>query len=131
MLHPINYLSVSANFLVKIGRIFNIFAKIFRDLQNVWHDLWKFNKIVKDVGRKIKDPWRSWQKNEILARIWKLLKYFSKIFRDLQNVWHHLWKFNKIVKDVGRKIKDPWRSWQKNEILARIWKLLKYFSKIF
>ena len=109
---------------------------IFTDLQNFPA------KIVQDLGRKEKDPWRSWQENErsskILTRIWKILKEFSKIFkgslkflsRSLEirtrssKVLTGKWK---ILKDLGKKMKDPWRSWQE---LWRFWQENKKSLKI-
>ena len=69
-------------------------VKIFKDLLLSSQDLQGFSKfllrsfkMVKDLGKKMKGPWRSWQENErslkILARKWKILEYLNKNFEDI------------------------------------------------
>ena len=53
----------SSKFLPRSSRIFYFPAKILNDLGR------KILKIRKDLGKKIKDPWRSWQENERSLKI--------------------------------------------------------------
>ena len=54
----------------------------------------------------------------------------------MKNWWlwgHHCLRKWKILEDLGKKMKDPWRSWQENEgslkILTRILKILMKILK--
>ena len=109
MLHPINPSLNKLIFLLKFCRFYNILAKIFNDLPFPCQDLQRSSislprssriltgkckilakkwKIPEDLGKKMKDPWKSWQENErsskILARKWKIPEDLRKNFEDLQ-----------------------------------------------
>ena len=106
----INCVKIS-NFLAKI---FGFLAKIFKDLLLSCQDLRGFSKsllrslkTVKDLRKKMKGPWRSWQENErslkILARKWKILEYLNKNFEDIYSK-----DFSKIfMKILIRILKGP------------------------
>ena len=153
----------------KSSRIFLFLAKIFKDLWFSCQDLQgsfiffiffflrfliflprslRIFKIFRQDGRKVKDPWRSWQENErsskILTRIWKILKEFSNIFKGSLNFLSKSLEIRtrssriltgkwKILKGLDKNFDDPWRSWQENEtslkILARKWKILEDLNK--
>ena len=139
------------DFLAKIfrGLLFSLFFYFPRFLIFLPRSLRIF-KIFRQDGRKVKDPWRSWQENErsskILTRIWKILKEFSKIFKGSLKFLSRFLEIRsrssriltgkwKILKDLGKKMKDPWRSWQELwrslKILAREWNIPEDLNKNF
>ena len=105
-------------------------TKIFKDLSLSYQDpeqsccqsseiLLKNLKILKDLGKKIKGPWGSWQEKE---RSLKILKSKLKI---LAWIWRYLkilaWSLQilaiklKIVEDLGKNVIDPSKFWQENK----------------
>ena len=121
----INCVKIS-NFLAKI---FGFLAKIFKDLLLSCQDLQGFSKFllrsfktVKDLGKKMKGLWRSWQENErslkILARKWKILEDLNKNFEDSYSK-----DFSKIfMKILIRILKGP------HEDLQGSYQILQIFS---
>ena len=94
-----------------------------QDLQGFSKFLLRSFKTVKDLGKKMKGLWRSWQENErslkILARKWKILEYLNKNFEDIysKEFWRYL--FQRFFKDLHEDpYQDPERSpWRSPRIL--------------
>ena len=105
--------------------------KILRILAGKW-------KIHEDLGKKMKDPWRSWQEfgrsSNIFSKIiWRSSKFLSRSLKIQTRSSRNLTGKWKILEDLGKIFRDPWRSWQENErslkILTRIWRSSKIFPR--
>ena len=89
-------------------------------------------KILEDLGKKMKDPWRSWQENErslkILARKWRILEDLNKNFEDphedpQEDPQRSSWRSCKILK-------DPWKIFTRDHssMILCLFSTLQYFQ---
>ena len=104
----------SSSSQINCVKISSFLAKIFKNLLLSCQDLQGFSKFLlrslktfKDLGKKMKGPWRSRQENErslkILARKWKILEDLNKNFEDIYSK-----DFSKIfMKILIRILKGP------------------------
>ena len=120
MLHPINFSLSMLIFLSKFWRCHNILSKIFNNLPFPCQDLQgsltflsrsfrifkSFAQIFNLLVKIFKEPTFSWQD---LQRSFNFLPRSLRVFYFLSKIFNFLAK----IQDLGRKVKDPWRSWQK------------------